>query len=96
MSQTREITIDEIVENTIIDLENAMKAFRYTWDRFFAWAKKPEGWDVSFDEISSLVTAHKMQLESISEKLSAAYKMGNDYYLAEISKLINENKEDNT
>ena len=96
MSRTIDLTIEGIVENSINDLEATLKSFYYTWERFFAWSKKPEGWDDSFDEISAMMTTHKMLLDHISEKLSAAYKMGSDYYLAEISKLIDENKEDNT
>lgn len=83
----KEVTVDEIVEAAIVELEWAHKSFHYLWEQYFGWLEEPEDYKDSYHEIAARLTAYKMLVDRTLDRLQAAYGMAGDYLAAELKTL---------
>ena len=83
----RIVSVEEIIDSAIVDLEYAQKAFYYLWDRFFAYTEEPEEYRTSFQEISYSLTAYKLLVEHGLDKLMAVHERAGEYLTAELESL---------
>lgn len=81
------VSVESIIEDAVTDLESANKWFAYLWEHYFSYCEEPDFWKHGYHMISAHVTAYKVLMDYITDRLIAAHSMSNEYHKAELKVL---------